>query len=330
MRITVLGTGSWGGTIAQHLTGLGHSLTAWSKFPDEIHELETTRSHPLVPGLLFSDSIQFTTDLVKATRNAEVIVIAVPSHIVRPLMESLSNVNKENILYVNLAKGIENDTLMTMSQVIQEAGNVSTERIVTLYGPSHAEEVAKRMPTTVVSACSSLDTAVSVQNIFSSDVLRVYTNTDILGVELGGSLKNVIAIAAGIIDGIGFGDNTKAALLTRAMTEMTRLGVKMGAEEKTFSGLSGIGDLIVTCLSQHSRNRYVGEEIGKGRKLDDILVDMKMVAEGVKSAKSVCQLRQKYDVSMPISSAVYDVLFDGKDSKQAVTELMTRDLIKEH
>ncbi|MBC8216230.1 MAG: NAD(P)-dependent glycerol-3-phosphate dehydrogenase [Candidatus Marinimicrobia bacterium] len=330
MRITVLGTGSWGGTIAQHLTGLGHSLTAWSKFPEEIQELKTTRTHPLVTGLIFSDSIRFTTNLREATKNAEVIVIAVPSHIVRSLMETLVGVEMNNLLYVNLAKGIENDSLMTMSQVIREAGRIPPDRIVSVYGPSHAEEVAKRMPTTVVSACLSLDTAVSVQNIFSSDVLRVYTNTDILGVELGGSLKNVIAIAAGIIDGIGFGDNTKAALLTRAMTEMTRLGVKMGAEEKTFSGLSGIGDLIVTCLSQHSRNRYVGEEIGRGRKLDDILADMKMVAEGVKSAKSVCQLRKKYDVSMPISSAVYEVLFDGKDPKQAVTELMTRDLIKEH
>ncbi len=330
MKITVLGTGSWGGTIAQHLNGLGNFVTAWSKFPEEIKELNSTKTHPLIQGLYFSDAIQFTSDLDQAINNSEVLIVAVPSHIVRPLMTSLVDYPLENTLIVNLAKGIENDSLKTMSQVIQESGMIPSERVVSLYGPSHAEEVAKRMPTTIVSACTSLDTAVSVQNIFSSEVLRVYTNTDIIGVELGGSLKNVIAIAAGIIDGIGFGDNTKAALLTRAMTEMTRLGQKMGADPKTFAGLSGIGDLIVTCLSKHSRNRHVGEEIGKGRKLDDILTEMKMVAEGVKMSVSVRQLKKKYDVSMPISTAVDEVLFNGKDPKQAVTELMTRDLITEH
>ncbi len=330
MNITVLGTGSWGGTIAQHLAGLGHSVSAWSKFPEEIQPLNDQRTHPLVPGLIFSDAIRFTSDLNEATGHTDVIIVAVPSHIVRPLMKGLRDQLSKETLVVNLAKGIENDSLKTMSQVIHDTGDISYDRIVTLYGPSHAEEVAARMPTTIVSACPSLDTAVSVQNIFSSETLRVYTNTDILGVELGGSLKNVIAIAAGIIDGIGFGDNTKAALLTRAMTEMTRLGVKMGADQKTFSGLSGIGDLIVTCLSKHSRNRYVGEEIGKGRKLDDILAEMKMVAEGVKMTVSVRQLKEKYDVSMPISTAVDEVLFEGKNPKQAVTELMTRDLITEH
>lgn len=330
MNITVLGTGSWGGTIAQHLAGLGNSIIAWSKFPEEIRPLNETRTHPFVPGLIFSDSIRFTTNLEEAVSGTRVIIIAVPSHIVRPLMTSLRQTLQDHTLIVNLAKGIENDSLRTMSQVIHDAGEIPYDRIVSLYGPSHAEEVAGRMPTTIVSACKSLDTAVTVQNIFSSEVLRVYTNTDILGVELGGSLKNVIAIAAGIIDGIGFGDNTKAALLTRAMTEMTRLGVMMGADQKTFSGLSGIGDLIVTCLSKHSRNRYVGEEIGKGRKLDDILAEMKMVAEGVKMTVSVRQLKEKYDVSMPISTAVDEVLFEGKNPKLAVTELMTRDLITEH
>jgi len=328
-NISILGTGSWGGTIAQHLAGLGHAVVAWSKFPEEIKELDSTRIHPLVPELRFSDSIRFTTNLQDAVNHAEMAVIAVPSHIVRSLMESIAGMKTEKQTYVNLAKGIENDSLMTMSQVIQEVGGISANRVVSLYGPSPAEEVAKQMPTTIVSSCQSLDTAVLVQNTFSSEVLRVYTNTDILGVELGGSLKNVIAIAAGICDGLGYGDNTKAALLTRGMAEMTRLGEIMGAKPETFSGLSGIGDLIVTCMSQHSRNRYVGEEIGKGRKLNEILDEMKMVAEGVKTTASVYQLKKKYDVSMPISSAVHDVLFEGKNPKQAISELMIRDLVSE-
>lgn len=328
-NISILGTGSWGGTIAQHLAGLGHSVVAWSKFPEEIKELNSTRTHPLVPGLKFSDSIRFTMNLQDAVNHAEMVVIAVPSHIVRSLMESIAGVKTDKQTFVNLAKGIENDSLMTMSQVIQQVGVISPNRIVSLYGPSHAEEVAKRMPTTIVSSCRSLDTAVLVQNTFSSEVLRVYTNTDILGVELGGSLKNVIAIAAGICDGIGYGDNTKAALLTRAMTEMTRLGGIMGAKSETFSGLSGIGDLIVTCMSRHSRNRYVGEEIGKGRTLDEILDEMKMVAEGVKTTVSVRQLKEKYNVSMPISSAVDEVLFERKNPKQAISELMNRNLASE-
>jgi glycerol-3-phosphate dehydrogenase (NAD(P)+) len=203
------------------------------------------------------------------------------------------------------------------------------EKIVSLYGPSHAEEVAKQMPTTLVSACPNISTAKHIQSIFSSSTLRVYTNTDIIGVELGGSLKNIIAIAAGICDGIGYGDNTKAALITRGLTEITRLGVKMGAEAETFFGLSGIGDLIATCLSLHSRNRFVGEEIGKGRKLDDVLDGMKMVAEGVKTTISVRQLREKFDVSMPISHAIDRVMFFDENPNKAVTNLMTRDLREE-
>ena len=230
---------------------------------------------------------------------------------------------------MNLAKGVENDSLQTMSQVIAEAGKIGADRIVTLYGPSHAEEVALGMPTTLVSASSKMKTAKIVQEEFSSEVLRIYSNKDILGVELAGSLKNVIAIAAGICDGIGYGDNTKAALITRGLTEMTRLGVEMGAKPETFFGLSGIGDLMATCLSKHSRNRYVGEELGKGRKLEAILDEMKMVAEGVKTAKSVVQLRDKYKVPMPIASAMENVLFHNADPKDKVKELMTRDLKKE-
>ncbi|MEE8340799.1 MAG: NAD(P)H-dependent glycerol-3-phosphate dehydrogenase [Candidatus Neomarinimicrobiota bacterium] len=329
MKITVIGFGSWGGTIAQHLTTLNHNVTGWHKFPEEVEEMQQTRQHILIPQLQISKELQLTTDLEPALKDAEIVVIATPSHIVRGIISESVKYIKDDAIIVNLAKGVEIDSLQTMSQVIAEAGDISKNRIVTLYGPSHAEEVALGMPTTLVSACENTGTAKIVQHEFSSEKLRIYTNKDILGVELAGSLKNVIAIAAGICDGIGYGDNTKAALITRGLSEMTRLGVEMGAKPETFFGLSGIGDLMATCLSKHSRNRYVGEELGKGRKLEEILDDMKMVAEGVKTAKSVVQLRDKYNVPMPIASAMESVLFHGEDPIDKVKELMTRDLKKE-
>ena len=329
MNITVLGFGSWGGTVAQHLTTLDHNVIGWHPFPKEIAEMQSTGQHLLISQLTISKDIQLTTDLQNSLRDAEIVVVATPSHVVRSIIGESAKHIKDDAIIVNLAKGVENDSLQTMSQVIAEAGCIDADRIVTLYGPSHAEEVALGMPTTLVSACEKSKTAKKVQHEFSSEKLRIYTNKDILGVELAGSLKNVIAIAAGICDGIGYGDNTKAALITRGLTEMTRLGVKMGARPETFFGLSGIGDLMATCLSKHSRNRYVGEELGKGRKLDEILAEMKMVAEGVKTAKSVVQLRDKYKVPMPIASAMESVLFHGEDPKDKVKELMTRDLKKE-
>jgi glycerol-3-phosphate dehydrogenase (NAD(P)+) len=329
MNITVLGFGSWGGTIAQHLTILNHKVIGWHKFAEEVEEMQKTLHHILIPQLQISKELQLTTDLESALKDAEIVVVATPSHIVRSIIGEAVKYIKDDAIIVNLAKGVEIDTLQTMSQVIAEAGDISKKRIVTLYGPSHAEEVALGMPTTLVAACVNMETAKIVQHEFSSERLRIYTNKDILGVELAGSLKNVIAIAAGICDGIGYGDNTKAALITRGLTEMTRLGVEMGAKPETFFGLSGIGDLMATCLSKHSRNRYVGEELGKGRKLSAILDEMKMVAEGVKTAKSVVQLRDKYKVPMPIASAMESVLFHGADPKDKVKELMTRDLKKE-
>ena len=329
MNITVLGFGSWGGTVAQHLITLGHKVIGWHKFPEEVEEMQKTLQHNLIPQLQISKELQLTTALESSLKHAEIIVVATPSHIVRVIIGEATKYIKDDIIIVNLAKGVENDTLQTMSQVIAEVGNISKNRIVSLYGPSHAEEVALGMPTTLVSASVKLKTAKIVQQEFSSEVLRIYSNNDILGVELAGSLKNVIAIAAGICDGIGYGDNTKAALITRGLTEMTRLGVVMGAKPETFFGLSGIGDLMATCLSKHSRNRYVGEELGKGHKLKTILDKMKMVAEGVKTTKSVVQLRDKYKVPMPIASAMETVLFHGKDPKDKVKELMTRDLKKE-
>ncbi|MFH1851482.1 MAG: NAD(P)H-dependent glycerol-3-phosphate dehydrogenase [Candidatus Neomarinimicrobiota bacterium] len=325
-KIAVLGCGSWGGTVAQMLTDTGHDVIAWHKFPDELDEMIRSRRHPFIEQLVFSEAMRFTGSLAAAVTGAGMVIVAVPSHIVRPIMGEIKPFLGKETVIVNLAKGVENATLLTMSQVIGAVGAIPPERIVTLYGPSHAEEVARQMPTTLVAASRSLDTAHQVQKIFSSPVMRVYTNDDILGVELGGSLKNVIAIAAGICDGIGYGDNTKAALMTRGIAEITRLGMEMGARRDTFSGLSGVGDLIVTCLSRHSRNRFVGEAIGKGRKLDDILQEMKMVAEGVKTAESVHQLRLKYQVEMPISEVIYKVLFKGLEPVQAVRNLMTRDL----
>jgi len=327
--ITVLGCGSWGGTMAVQLADLGNDVLCWHKFPDEIEEMEKTRNHTLVPGLTFSANVTFTSDYEIAIKDAKIIIVAVPSHIVRFVIPEIVKYLAEDAILVNLSKGIENDSLMTMSQVISSVGNIAKDRIVTVYGPSHAEEVAKKIPTTLVSACENISNAEIIQDLISSSTLRVYTNHDILGVELGGSLKNVIAIAAGICDGIGFGDNTKAALLTRGIAEMTRLGMKLGAERETFSGLSGVGDLIATCLSRHSRNRYVGEEIGKGRNIDDILGGMKMVAEGVKTTKSVNQLSEKYGVDMPISKAVYNVIFNKQNPLEAVKSLMTRELIHE-
>ena len=329
MNITVLGFGSWGGTVAQSLCDKGHKVIGWHKFPEEVEEMQKTLQHNLIPQLQISKELELTTDLKASLKNAEIVVVATPSHIVRGIIGESKDYIKKDAIIVNLAKGVENDSLQTMSQVIAEAGKINADRIVTLYGPSHAEEVALGMPTTLVSASSKMKTAKIVQHEFSSEVLRIYSNKDILGVELAGSLKNVIAIAAGICDGIGYGDNTKAALITRGLTEMTRLGVEMGAKPETFFGLSGIGDLMATCLSKHSRNRYVGEELGKGRKLDEILDEMKMVAEGVKTAKSVVQLRNKYKVPMPIASAMENVLFHDADPKDKVKELMTRDLKKE-
>jgi glycerol-3-phosphate dehydrogenase (NAD(P)+) len=329
MNITVLGFGSWGGTMAQHLSDKGHKVIGWHKFKDEVHEMQKTLQHNLIPQLKISNKIELTVDLEFAVKEAEIVVVATPSHIVRGIFGEVVPYLTDDVIIVNLAKGIEIDTLLTMSQVITEVSGIEKKRIVTLYGPSHAEEVALKMPTILVAACKKKKAAEIVQYEFASQDLRIYTNKDILGVEIAGSLKNVIAIAAGICDGMGYGDNTKAALITRGLTEMTRLGVMMGAKPETFFGLSGIGDLMATCLSKHSRNRYVGEELGKGRKLDDILSEMKMVAEGIKTAKSMVQLREKYQVPMPIAEAMESVLFHDDDPVSKVKELMTRDLKKE-
>ena len=325
-NISLLGCGTWGSTLAQILAENGYNVLAWHYKEKAVSYMTSSRKYPNLNGFQFHKNINFDSNLDNLVANTKCIVIAVPSHSVRQTMAKVSNKLSNDTIIVNVSKGIENDSLKTMSEVICEITSKDLSKIVTLYGPSHAEEVIAKHPTTLVSASTSNTSASYVQKIFSSSQLRVYTNKDIYGVELGGSLKNVIAIATGICDGIGFGDNTKAALLTRGIAEITHLGVTMGANADTFNGLSGVGDLIATCLSKHSRNRFVGEEIGKGKKLKEILNQMDMVAEGVKTTKSVYDLSKKHQIDMPICEGVYDILFNDKDPKSKVIELMTRDL----
>ncbi|MCF7801065.1 MAG: NAD(P)-dependent glycerol-3-phosphate dehydrogenase [Candidatus Marinimicrobia bacterium] len=331
MKVAVLGSGSWGMTLAMLLEQNGHSVWVWFWDATLYQQAEETQELPdFLPGVTIPKSLHLTPELSEAVREADLIVVATPSHAVRATTAAIQEMVSPNALIVNVAKGIENDSLLTMSQVICDATpGIVPERVASLYGPTHAEEVSKGMASTIVAACPNEDNARKVQEYFMCKTLRVYTNTDILGVEYGGSLKNVIAIAAGILAGMGAGDNTLAALITRGSFEITRLGMKLGAREATFAGLSGIGDLIVTCLSQHSRNRHVGYELGRGRKLNDILNEMKMVAEGVRTAKSVHQLMLKTGVEMPISQQIYKVLFEDKDPRQSVMELMERDPVEE-
>jgi len=326
MKIGVIGSGSWGMTLAIHLLRNGHDVDVWFYLEQDYKQAMKNRILPdYLPGVELPTELNFTMDMNACIADKDILLVAIPSHTVGGTLAKLADHISSKTIIVNVAKGIENDSLRTMSQVIAHAlPNHPAGNIATLYGPTHAEEVVKQMPSTIVAAASDESSAQTVQDTFMSPSLRVYTNTDILGVEYGGSLKNVIAIAAGILAGMGYGDNTLAALLTRGLFEVTRMGVQLGAQEQTFAGLSGMGDLIVTCLSTHSRNRYVGYELGKGRKLDDILGEMKMIAEGINTARSVHQLIQKTGVEMPISEQIFKVLFEAKDPKIAVEELMGR------
>ncbi|RKY55767.1 MAG: NAD(P)H-dependent glycerol-3-phosphate dehydrogenase [Candidatus Neomarinimicrobiota bacterium] len=328
-QIAVLGAGSWGTTIAIHLFKQGYKVKLWEYFPENVALMSRTRKNPLLEGIPIPHKIPITNSLDEAVYDTSIIVIAVPSHTVRSILLGLKGKISKDVVFVNLSKGIEENTLKRMSQVISEVLDHPEEKIVTLHGPSHAEEVSRKIPTAVVAASKSIETAKLVQGIFMSPYFRVYTNTDIIGVELGGAVKNIIAIASGICDGMGLGDNTKAALMTRGLAEIIRMGLKLGAIRETFSGLSGVGDLIVTCNSKHSRNRYVGEEIGKGRKLKDVLDGMTMVAEGINTCRTVHQMVKKYNIVMPISDEIYKILFEDKDPKQAVLDLMNRVPVKE-
>jgi len=327
MRIAVLGAGSWGTALAIVLSSNSHDVTLWSYRDQYARDILERRENPsFLPGIPIPESISATSDLFTAVDRAEMIVTAIPSQFLRGVTQQLQGMPLDHVLVVNVAKGIENGTLMTMSEMLHDVlPSLPREHVATLSGPSHAEEVSRKIATTVVAASIDPETSRKVQRVFMTPTFRVYMSTDLRGVELGGSLKNVIAIAAGIVDGANLGDNTKAALMTRGIVEITRIGTAMGAQEKTFSGLSGIGDLMVTCMSRHSRNRHVGVEIGRGRKLNDILGEMVMIAEGVATTKSANDLASAKGVEVPIMTEVGKMLFEGKNPLQACHDLMTRD-----
>ena len=322
-KIGVIGAGSWGTALAVLLANNGHEVTMWSKLPAEIDMLKNDRQLASLEGVILPDSVVVEADLQKAMDNKDVLVLAVASAYIRSTANLMKEFVKDGQIIVNVAKGVEEDTLYTMSEVISD--ELPTVDVAVLSGPSHAEEVGKGIPTTIVVGATTRETAELVQGYFMSKVFRVYISSDIKGIELGAALKNVIALAAGIADGLGYGDNTKAALITRGIAEISRLGTKMGCKAETFAGLSGIGDLIVTCASMHSRNRRAGILLGKGLPLDEVIKEVKMVVEGVYSAKAALKLAKKYDVEMPIIEQVNAILFDGKAPADAVSDLMLRD-----
>lgn len=322
-KIGIIGSGSWGIALAVLLYNNGHEVIVWSALPEEISEMKTTRRHGTLPELALPEAILFTENLEEAMTGRDILVTAVPSVYVRPTAKRMAPFCRYGQVVVNVAKGIEEATLMTLSEILEE--ELPMADVAVLSGPSHAEEVSKGLPTTCVAGARSRKTAEYVQSIFMHEVFRVYTSPDILGIELGGALKNVIALAAGIADGLGYGDNTKAALITRGIAEISRLGTAMGGKFQTFCGLSGIGDLIVTCASMHSRNRRAGILMGQGRTMEEATKEVKMVVEGIYSAKAALALSEKYQVSMPIVAQVNAVLFDGKPASEAVTDLMLRD-----
>ncbi len=326
-NIAVLGAGSWGTALAISLAASGHAVTLWARRPEAALAMARERHNPsYLPEAVIPEAVRLTSDLEEATTGKDVWVIATPSHAIRALADRLVSFATNHLIVVSVAKGIENETLLTTTQVLGErlTPPVPSERIGVLYGPSHAEEVAAGLPTTLVAAAVSMRVAEQIQAIFMTSRLRVYVNDDVIGVEIGGSVKNVMAIAAGISDGIGYGDNGKAAIITRGMAEIQRLGVAMGARPSTFAGLAGIGDLVVTCTSRHSRNRYLGEQIGQGKSLDEVQSEMQMVAEGVRTTASVRALAHRYRIEMPITEAVYAILFEEKKPADAVRELMNR------
>lgn len=322
MKIAVIGDGGWGTALSIHLWKLGQIVWLWGAFPDYTGTLNEKRENvKFLPGVKIPDGVILSSDIEKALEDAEVVVLAVPSQYMRDVLKEIRKL-KVQASFISATKGIENATLLRMSQVIK--GVLGDARLAVLSGPSIAYEVARSMPTTVVAASEDAAFAKEAQSIFMADRFRVYTSSDVIGVELGGALKNIIAIASGIADGLGFGANSKAAILTRGLRELTRLGVAMGAKKETFSGLTCMGDLITTCMSAHSRNRGFGEEIGKGRRIREILTSTEMVVEGFGTTKSAYELSKRLKVEMPITNEVYAILYEEKNPKEAVTSLMTR------
>ena len=320
-NIAILGAGSWGTALSILLCGNGHNVTVWSIDPEEVLMLKDYREHrDKLPGVIVPSAIEFTNDIETALNNAE---LAVPSPFVRSTMKSAAPYIKEGTIVVDVAKGIEDKTYKTMTEIINE--ECPQARVGILSGPSHAEEVGRKIPTTIVAGSKDKEVAETIQDTFMNEYFRVYTSPDVIGIELGGSLKNVIALAAGIVDGLGYGDNTKAALMTRGIAEMSRLVTAMGGSIETVAGLSGIGDLIVTCTSKHSRNRNAGYLIGQGKTYHEAMDEVKMVVEGVYSAKAAFELGKKYNISMPIVEAVNRVLFENVSAKDEASALLLRD-----
>jgi glycerol-3-phosphate dehydrogenase (NAD(P)+) len=331
-RIAVLGAGSWGTTLALLLNDKRYPVMLWEYFPDLAAALIRNRENKrFLPGIPIPGTVSITSDLGQALEGATHVVFVTPSHTVRSVAKAVrvSPSFSRSCVIINAAKGLEERSLCRMSDVLRSELPQAKSRIVGLLGPSHAEEVSRKMPTSIVVAGPEQRVLEEIQGLFMTEYFRVYTNTDLVGVELGVSLKNTIAIAAGICDGLGFGDNTKAALITRGLAETKRLACRMGAREDTLSGLAGVGDLIVTCMSRHSRNRYVGEQIGRGKRLREILEGMVMVAEGVKTTKAAVKLASQVGVELPIAEQVYRVLFYGKNPRKAIRDLMVRKARKE-
>lgn len=324
VRVGVIGAGSWGIALAKLLDGNGHQVTVWSIIKEEIEMLKKEHEHKdKLPGVKLSENMVFTNDLEEAMKDKDILVLAVPSPYTRSTAHSMAPYLKDGQIIVNVAKGIEEHTMLTLSQIIEE--ELPAAQVAVLSGPSHAEEVGRGIPTTIVVGAKKKETAEYLQNIFMNNVFRVYISPDVLGIELGAALKNVVALSAGIADGLGYGDNTKAALITRGITEIARLGTAMGGRFETFCGLTGIGDLIVTCASMHSRNRRAGILIGQGKTMQEAMDEVKMVVEGVYSAKAAMELSKKYGVDVPIIEQVNLVLFEGKPAAEAVKDLMLRD-----
>lgn len=331
MNIGVIGAGSWGTTLANVLAKKGHQVTLWVYEADLAARLTETRVNDLyLEGFTLSQNLSYTSDLAQAASGRELLVLVPPSQVMRPVLKQLQPHLADDCLLVSAAKGIENDSLLTMSEVLEEVlGSAVKSRYAFLSGPSFAREVAAEQPTAVAVAAEQMPVAERVQDVFSTDYFRVYTNQDVMGVEIGGAMKNVIALAAGVGDGLGFNHNARAALITRGLVEIARLGKAKGAVESTFYGLAGMGDLVLTCTGDLSRNRTVGIELGRGRTLDEILKQMRMVAEGVKTTLSAYQLARKLDVTMPITEQMYQILYEDKDPKVAVADLMQRALTSE-
>ncbi|WP_339122058.1 NAD(P)H-dependent glycerol-3-phosphate dehydrogenase [Fusobacterium nucleatum] len=326
VKISVIGSGGWGIALAILLHKNGHNLTIWSFDKKEAEELKINRQNKTkLPNILLPEDIKVTDNLKEAVDNKDILVLAVPSKAIRSVSKSLKDIIKDNQIIVNVAKGLEEDTLKTMTDIIEEELKEKNPQVAVLSGPSHAEEVGKGIPTTCVVSAHNKELTLYLQNIFMNPSFRVYTSPDMIGVEIGGALKNVIALAAGIADGLNYGDNTKAALITRGIKEISSLGVAMGGEQSTFYGLTGLGDLIVTCASMHSRNRRAGILLGQGKTLDEAIKEVNMVVEGIYSAKSALMAAKKYNVEIPIIEQVNAVLFENKNAAEAVNELMIRD-----